>query len=159
MHTPLCRHAHGAPEEYAAAADIAYACEPMSPNMPPQPGDEEGCRRALLRAYDFVLTQMSQGRAVMVHCHAGKDRTGLILSYFLMKHAGLTPVDAIRSVRRVRRAGLRMRAGTGVRPSCTCFRCRSTSFSWPGKPDPSGGLYRNRRAVPSFAGAAPEAGG
>ncbi len=92
----LCR-----PEDFAAAG-IAYACVPMPPNAPPLPGDVHICRCALLRAYAFVQAQMEKGHGVLVHCTAGKDRTGLFLSHFLVRYAGLSPDEAIRAVREVR---------------------------------------------------------
>jgi protein-tyrosine phosphatase len=85
-----------------AASGIAYALVPFSPNAPPLPGDDEVCLDALPRAYAFVAGHVAEGRGVLVHCSSGKDRTGLFLCYFLMRHAGLSPVDAIEAVRRVR---------------------------------------------------------
>lgn len=85
-----------------ATRGMRYACVPLPDNAPPQPGDDELCFDALPKAYAFVAEQMDEGRSVLVHCSAGKDRTGLFLSYFLMRHAGLRPEQAIRSVREVR---------------------------------------------------------
>ena len=84
------------------AAGITYACVPFSANAPPLPGDEEICRGALPQAYAFVQAQMAQGRATLVHCSSGKDRTGLFFCYFLMLHARMTPPEAIEAVRKVR---------------------------------------------------------
>ena len=84
------------------AAGIAYACVPFSRNAPPVPGDLEICLNALPRAFEFVQEHIEAGKAVMVHCSAGKDRTGLLMSYFLMRTAGATVEEAITEVRRVR---------------------------------------------------------
>jgi Dual specificity phosphatase, catalytic domain len=84
------------------ASGIAYARVSLSPNAPPQPGDDEVCLRALPRAYAFVQAQIAEGRGVLVHCSSGKDRTGLFLCYFLMRQVDLSPVEAIEAVRRVR---------------------------------------------------------
>jgi len=92
----MCR-----PEELAGLG-INYACVPLSANAPPLPGDAHVCARALPQARAFVTAQLEEGRAVLVHCTAGKDRTGLFLSYFLMHSARLTPHGAIEAVRRVR---------------------------------------------------------
>jgi protein-tyrosine phosphatase len=54
------------------------------------------------RGYAFVRDQVAQARGVLVHCSAGKDRTGLFLGYFLMHQVGLSPAEAIDAVRRVR---------------------------------------------------------
>lgn len=89
------------PEDFAAA-DIHYACIPLSEHAPPQPGDEELCRQALPAAYDWVCAQLVDDRRTIVHCSSGKDRTGLYLAYHWMQHTGATPEAAIRAVMRVR---------------------------------------------------------
>jgi protein-tyrosine phosphatase len=85
-----------------AEAGIEYACFPLSDWVPPQPGDAEICLAALPQAYDFVRSQMARGHGVVVHCSAGKDRTGLFLSYFLVREEGLSADEAIQRVRAVR---------------------------------------------------------
>ncbi len=82
--------------------DISYACVPLSNHAPPLPGDDKICLDALPKAYEFVRAQIEKDRGVLVHCSAGKDRTGLFLCYFLMQHSGLSPNEAINTVRRVR---------------------------------------------------------
>jgi len=89
-------------EEDFAPVGISYACVALSANAPPRPGDEQVCMEVLPRAYAFVHDQVTAGRAVLVHCSSGKDRTGLFLSYFLMRAEGLTPREAIAAVRAVR---------------------------------------------------------
>lgn len=84
------------------ALGIAYACVPLSPNAPPQPGDDEACLRALPLAHAFVREQALEGRATMVHCSSGKDRTGLFLAYYLVREEALAPEAAVERVRRVR---------------------------------------------------------
>jgi protein-tyrosine phosphatase len=85
-----------------AAHGIDYACVPFSTNTPPLPGDDRICLDALPKAHAFTAVQLAAGRPVLVHCTAGKDRTGLFLAYFLMRESGLTPHHAIEAVRRVR---------------------------------------------------------
>jgi protein-tyrosine phosphatase len=89
------------PEDFDACG-IAYACIPLSDNAPPQPGDEAACLRALPAAYAFVHRQLADGRATLVHCSAGKDRTGLFRAYYLTRDAGLSAEDAIERVKGVR---------------------------------------------------------
>jgi hypothetical protein len=81
---------------------IRYACIPFSWNAPPIPGDIEICLKALPRAFAFVQGNIEAGKAVMVHCTSGKDRTGLLMSYYLMRTRGMTVDEAILEVRRVR---------------------------------------------------------
>jgi protein-tyrosine phosphatase len=92
----LCRR-----DEFEALG-LNYACVPLSTNAPPLAGDDALCREALPLAHAFASAQMRQGRAVLVHCTAGKDRTGLFLAYYLMRQSALTPRHAIEAVRRVR---------------------------------------------------------
>jgi protein-tyrosine phosphatase len=85
-----------------AAADLDYRCIALPPNEPPQPGDEAICAASLPVAYDFVRAHHADDRIVLVHCSAGKDRTGLFMSYFLMREHGLDVDAAIARVRDVR---------------------------------------------------------
>ena len=89
------------PEDFRSQG-IAYSCIPLSENAPPQPGDDATCLRALPSAYRFVHQQVTGGRATIVHCSSGKDRTGLFLAYYLVRDGGLAAKDAIEHVRRVR---------------------------------------------------------
>ena len=45
--------------------------------------------------------EVENGQPALVHCHAGKDRTGLALSTYLIRHHGLDAEDAIDRVRSV----------------------------------------------------------
>ena len=81
---------------------IDYCCVPMSSNAPPSDGDLEYCLRALDAAFHFAEGQARAGRPLIVHCHAGKDRTGLFYSYYLCRKFGMTPHQAISRVKEVR---------------------------------------------------------
>lgn len=84
------------------AHGIEYACIPFSPNAPPEPGDDEVCLRALPLAGDFLRQNLSKGLVTVVHCTSGKDRTGLLLAYHLVRDHGLSIPAAVEEVRRVR---------------------------------------------------------
>ena len=85
---------------------MAYACYPLSDWVPPQPGDAEHCLAVLPRGYDFVQAHLAQQQPVLVHCSGGNDRTGLFLSYFLIRSAGLSARQAIQQVQSVRSTAL-----------------------------------------------------
>ena len=85
-----------------ASAGIDYQCTPLSYEAPPLPGDLEICIAALPIALRFTLSAIRKGKAVLVHCNSGKDRTGMFLSYYLCSTEGLSPVDAIAEVKCVR---------------------------------------------------------
>lgn len=93
------------PEELSAHG-IAYASMPLSANAPPQRGDEQHCMAALPNAYEFVCTHLRKRHRVVAHCFAGNDRTGLFLSYFLVRYNGISPDEAIHAVRQVRSSAL-----------------------------------------------------
>lgn len=93
------------PQEMASL-NIAYACYPLSDSAPPQPGDAERCLKILPSAYEFIETQLRQGRRVVVHCSGGNDRTGLCLGYFLVRYMGLSPNKVLHTLRAVRPTAL-----------------------------------------------------
>lgn len=85
-----------------ASAGLAHKCVPLAANAPPRPGDDELCLERLPIAYEFALSHISAGAPVLVHCRQGKDRTGLFMSYYLVRKYGLSVDDAITSVKKVR---------------------------------------------------------
>jgi protein-tyrosine phosphatase len=83
-------------------AGLTYSCVPLSPNAPPQDGDLELCVAALPNALERILQAESNGVATLVHCHSGKDRTGLVLAYYAARAWRMTRHEAIAKVRHVR---------------------------------------------------------
>jgi protein-tyrosine phosphatase len=84
------------------AAGIHLSWIPLPTDVPPTQESEAKCVEALPRALAFVSAQMAQGRRVLVHCHAGKDRTGMLLAAFVAKKEGLSAAAAIARVRETR---------------------------------------------------------
>lgn len=85
-----------------AAAGIEHAWLPMEDNAPPRPGDFEHCVATLPRALAFIRAMHALDRAVLIHCTAGKDRTGLTMAYYLCREEGFGAEAAIAEVRQVR---------------------------------------------------------
>ncbi len=88
------------------AAGIEYVSLPMEDNAPPRDGDFERCLEVLPAAYAFMTDQLARARRVLIHCTAGKDRTGLTMAYYLCRAENYAPRDAIAEVRRVRPVAL-----------------------------------------------------
>ena len=81
---------------------LVYGCIPLSDNAPPCVGDLEHCLQALPKALAFATANISRRRPVLVHCAAGKDRTGLFLAYYLMQCENAPLERAMEQVRAVR---------------------------------------------------------
>lgn len=91
------------PEDFESLG-VSYQCTPLSADAPPRPGDLEICLQNLPIGYDFVISHITRGSAVLVHCRHGKDRTGLFMGYFLKRYLDLTTAASIDRVRRERPA-------------------------------------------------------
>jgi protein-tyrosine phosphatase len=92
------------PSDFGAfeAAGMEASWVPLPTDVPPTKESEEQCVAALPRAFAFVSAQMLKGRRVLVHCHAGKDRTGMLLAVIVAKKEGIPARAAIQRVREVR---------------------------------------------------------
>jgi rhodanese/phosphatase family protein len=53
----------------------------------------------MLLGADYIQSSISEGKVVLVHCLAGKGRTGSILAAYLMVHEGKTARQAIDELR------------------------------------------------------------
>ncbi len=57
---------------------------------------------------EFIAQQIQEERPVLVHCHDGDDRTGIVLSGYLALYKEMTPVTAVARVREVNSHAMKM---------------------------------------------------
>jgi len=74
--------------------------------IPPDSNSISAYKKLLPDAIDFIHTQLSKGLPVLVHCHAGMDRTGMAIACFLVRHHGMAPKEALSKVRMTRPVAL-----------------------------------------------------
>ena len=70
---------------------------PVDDNLDPQ--EIENMYKLMNRAVDLIHISLMSGETVLVHCHAGRQRSAAIIAAYLMKYGGINPVDAIRHIR------------------------------------------------------------
>lgn len=72
----------------------------------------------------FIRAQLAEGRPTLVHCHAGKDRTGALLAGYLIRYRDLSVGEA---VRRVQEANPRAMSAPGFERLPELFAARDGS--------------------------------
>ncbi len=81
----------------------AYGLEHYRAAFPPLNLFSVGMRKAFiyeaLPVWEFIHTRLEAGKPVLVHCHAGADRTGLILAGYLVVYRAIPPEVAIAQLR------------------------------------------------------------
>ncbi len=81
---------------------MAYTRVSLAANIPPRPGDLELCIERLPAAYDFLTQRLDAGETVLIHCRSGRDRTCLLMAYYLCRRYTLSPAVAMRRVKAIR---------------------------------------------------------
>jgi atypical dual specificity phosphatase len=84
------------PDGVTRGLALSFKHIPMKDHEPPNIEDLE-------KAAAFVLTEVRQGRKVLVHCLAGQGRTMCVVAAYLIKDRGMKPEEAMRMLRSVRR--------------------------------------------------------
>jgi protein-tyrosine phosphatase len=85
-----------------AAAGLEADWISFPSTYPPDAAAEEAYLAALPRAYALLQNHLRADRKVLVHCSWGRDRTGILLAYYLARTEGLHASEAIARVREFR---------------------------------------------------------
>jgi protein-tyrosine phosphatase len=71
-------------------------------SIPPEPEERRIYARRLPEAVDHVVRRLERNSgALLVHCHAGNDRTGGVLTGYLCRIRGWSPAQALARVREI----------------------------------------------------------
>lgn len=85
--------------EAIASAGLRHHSLPLPPILPMTGALQDMILHRLEEVLATVHAEMSAGQPTLVHCHAGKDRTGLALTAYLVRYHGLDVEEAIERVR------------------------------------------------------------
>jgi protein-tyrosine phosphatase len=83
-----------------ASVEIKHVCLPLSSNAPPLPGDEFNIASLLPGLVGILRKELAGNGKVVVHCSSGKDRSALLLAYYLKTTNQIstgTALDIVRS--------------------------------------------------------------
>ena len=84
------------------AAGLRCHWVPLPTTVPPDEEAERECVEALPRAHAILQAELEAGNRALVHCVAGRDRTGMLLTYHLARSRQIEPAAALEQLREVR---------------------------------------------------------
>lgn len=89
------------PHTEVIKSGIERTCIPFPDVVPPDEITYSICATSLPLTYDYIQSKLREGKKVLVHCAGGKDRTGLVLSYYLLRRENISPQAAIDRFKKV----------------------------------------------------------
>jgi protein-tyrosine phosphatase len=85
-----------------AVAGIRHHSLPWPPILPLTAALQDFLLDGLEEVLPVLHAEVDNGEPTLIHCHAGKDRTGLLMTAYLVRYQGLEIEEAIARVRAVR---------------------------------------------------------
>jgi atypical dual specificity phosphatase len=85
-----------------AAAGLRHNELPQIPSLPLFGPLKDVLLRGIEPVLDVIHREVTAGHPTLVHCHAGKDRTGVVLTAYLVRYEGKGIDEAIARVRAVK---------------------------------------------------------
>ncbi len=82
---------------------FAHMFAPLSPNFPPDVTEMEEYKRLVPQAIAFIRECLNKEKPTLVHCHAGKDRTGIVLAVYMILEKSMGAKEAVNFVKACRR--------------------------------------------------------
>jgi predicted protein tyrosine phosphatase len=102
----LSLHAGGIDPAEIGWHGFAHLLLPLPYPVPPSSEDTAIYRQRLPVALAFIGQHVDAGRPTLVHCHAGRDRTGVVLACYLCAALDLPPAEAVARLRAVKPSAL-----------------------------------------------------
>jgi len=87
------------PSEWTRGIEAHHV--PLADHAPPTASQ-------MMLGADYIATALSEGKVVLVHCLAGKGRTGCVLAAYMMAYEGKTARQAIDELRSKRGGSVEM---------------------------------------------------
>jgi len=98
----LSLHSGGVDVDDIRRCGFVHELLPLPDSVPPSPGDLLVYQRRLPQAFSFIRYQLVDRIPTLVHCHAGRDRTGVVLACYLSTYMGMEPSEAVESLRAIK---------------------------------------------------------
>jgi protein-tyrosine phosphatase len=102
----LSLHAGGVDVADIRRYGFVHKLLPLPDSVPPSPEDLLSYQRLLPQAFSFIRYQLVDRIPTLVHCHAGRDRTGVVLASYLSTYMGMEPAEAVERLRAIKSTAL-----------------------------------------------------